>query len=304
MKSEDVLFYSQGKVIRGLWRSESTSVTRLRAIVQGPGWFGLKDAKLYERYHHAFTQAGFGVLVFDYRGFGESEGEQGRVSLADQIVDLRSAVTYLQTREDVDDEAIAAFGSGGTGGGNAVILAALDQRIRAVVCQVPVADGADWLHRMRSEDAWIGFLARLEQDRRVRARSGCGELVDPRREIVLPSAERLVTTVKSDVDERVPRSVSFEIADELLEYRPVDFAQKLRTPLLVIGVEGDATTPTDHAIRLFDAAMGPKELVLQRHTSHYEAYDKYWEVVTPQIVKWLDEYTKGRGTLTVKSALL
>jgi len=45
---------------------------------------------------------------------------------------------------------------------------------------------------------------------------------------------------------------------------------------LVIGVEGDATTPTDHAERLYDAARGPKALLLQRHTTHYAAYDRYW----------------------------
>ena len=53
------------------------------------------------------------------------------------------------------------------------------------------------------------------------------------------------------------------------------------TPLLVIGVEGDATTPTDHAEALYEAAQGPKRLIMQRHTTHYAAYDRYWEQVTP-----------------------
>ena len=43
-------------------------------IVQGPGWLGLHDAKLYARYHASFTEAGYAVFVFDYRGFGDSEG--------------------------------------------------------------------------------------------------------------------------------------------------------------------------------------------------------------------------------------
>ena len=99
------------------------------------------------RPHEALTAAGFGVLIFDYRGFGGSEGE-GTVSPHRQLQDLRNAVTYLETRDDVDADAIGTFGSGGTGGGNAILLAAADSRVRAAVSQLPVADGADWLHRM------------------------------------------------------------------------------------------------------------------------------------------------------------
>ena len=59
---------------------------------------------------------------------------------------------------------------------------------------------------------------------------------------------------------------------------------------MVIGVEDDATTPTDHAVRLYDAAHGPKILIMQRNTSHYAAYDKYWEQVTPRMVEWFVQY--------------
>ena len=108
----------------------------LRAIVQGPGWLGLKDAKLYVRYHEALVEAGFGVLVIDYRGFGDSGGPK-ELSPRVQLEDLVNAVTYLTTRDDVDADAIGVFGTGGTGGGNAILLAAADARVRAAVSQVP-----------------------------------------------------------------------------------------------------------------------------------------------------------------------
>jgi hypothetical protein len=70
-------------------------------------------------------------------------------------------------------------------------------------------------------------------------------------------------------------------------------ASGLSTPLLVIGIEDDATTPTDHAVRIFEAARGPKALIMQRHTTHYAAYDQYWSVVTPKIVEWFDRYLRN-----------
>lgn len=292
MRTTEVGFYSEGVQLAGLWRVPDQGEGPFRAIVQGPGWLGLKDAKLYVRYHEALTAAGFGVMVFDYRGFGDSGGDRGTLSPLWQLQDLVNAVTYLTTREDVAADAIGVFGTGGTGGGNAVLLAEADPRVRAAVSQVPVADGRDWLHRMRPEHEWLAFLAALEQDRRLRVTSGEGRRVHPREEIMVPTPERRATTVKADVDDRIPTAVPLSAAEQILAYRPIDAAARLTTPLLVIGVEGDATTPTDHAEQLYAAARGPKSLVMQRHTTHYAAYDRYWELTTPRIVEWFDTYVR------------
>ncbi len=296
MQTTAVEFFSEGERISALWRTPDAPEGPLRAIVQGPGWLGLKDAKLYVRYHEALTAAGYGILVIDYRGFGDSGGER-ELSPRRQLEDLVNAVTYLTTREDVDADAIGTFGTGGTGGGNAILLAGADPRVRAVVSQVPVADGRDWLHRMRSESDWLAFLAALEEDRRTRVTTGEGRRVHPREEIMVPTAERRTTTVKADVDDRIPNAVSLAAADEILAYRPIDAAEKLTTPLLVIGVEDDATTPTDHAVALYEAARGPRRLVMQRHTTHYAAYDRYWTTVTPLVVEWFDEHLRNGGVV-------
>jgi uncharacterized protein len=300
VRSEDVSYFSEGTRISATWRTPDQPRGRLRAIIQGPGWLGLRDAKLYVRYHEALTAAGFGVLVIDYRGFGDSDGDRNRLSPADQLRDLINGVTYLTTRDDVQADAIGVFGSGGTGGGNAVLLAAADQRVLAAVSQLPVADGADWLHRMRQEHEWLAFLADLDKDRRERVVSGAGRLVHPREEIMVPTPERRATTVKADVDDRIPSAVSLSAVDEITAYQPVTAAAALRTPLMVIAVENDATTPTDHAVAIYEAAQGPKALVMQRHTSHYAAYDRYWETVTPRIVAWFEQYLVN-GSVVVRS---
>jgi dipeptidyl aminopeptidase/acylaminoacyl peptidase len=104
--------------------------------------------------------------------------------------------------------------------------------------------------------------------------------------------ERRATTIKADVDDRIPSSISLSAAEEILAYRPIESARRLTTPLMVIGVAGDATTPTDHAEQLYAAARGPKRLIMQHHTTHYAAYDRYWEQTTPEIVGWLDTYVR------------
>ena len=39
---------------------------------------------------------------------------------------------------------------------------ALDPRVQVVVAQLPIADGRDWLHRMRREHEWLDFLEAIK----------------------------------------------------------------------------------------------------------------------------------------------
>ncbi len=287
VKTETVQFYSEGARLRGFVHRPDAADDRLPFIVQGPGWLGLADAKLYAPYHQAFTDAGFAVLIFDYRGFGESEGDRGSISPMWQLEDWRNAIAYMRSRSDIDEERGAIFGSGGTGGGNAVLVAAAEPGVRATISQVPVADGRDWLRRMRSNEAeWNEFLARVEADRRQRAATGTGVLVHPRDEIMIQTAERRASTVKADVDSRIPTAVPLSCAGAILDYRPIDVAGRVRG-LLIVAVEDDLVTPTDHASALFAKSGIPKKLVMQRGTTHYAAYKQYAGEVIPMMIEWV-----------------
>lgn len=302
MQTQEVEYFSGSDRVRALWRTPDAVQGPVPAVIQGPGWLGLKDAAAYDRYHQGFTDGGFGVLSIDYRGFGDSEGdERGVISPTRQLEDLVNGVTYLTTREDVVEGAIGAYATGGTGGGNVVLLAATDARVRAVISQMPVADGRDWLHRMRTEYEWVEYLDLLEQDRRERVLSGVSRLVHPRNEVMVETLERKQSDFKKDVDAKIKMEVPLSMVDPLLSYAPGRAAVGLTTPLMVVAVENDATTPTDHAVAIYEAAVGPKKLVLQRNTSHYAAYAKYADVVIPLMVDWFREHLQPVDDVVVRS---
>lgn len=71
--------HSDGRRIRALWRTPDATLGTIGAVVQGPVGSATagaprpaKDTAAYVPYHEALTDAGFGVLVIDYRGFGDS----------------------------------------------------------------------------------------------------------------------------------------------------------------------------------------------------------------------------------------
>lgn len=89
---------------------------------------------------NTFTQAGIATFNFDYRYFGESQGEPRQViDVAKQLEDWRAALAFLRTRPEVDAQRIALWGSS-LGGGHALSIGAEDAGVRAVVAQVPHVD--------------------------------------------------------------------------------------------------------------------------------------------------------------------
>lgn len=304
MGIEQVRFYSHGAALAGtlFLPDRAGDDAPVPAVVQGPGWLGLRDAKLYEPYHEALLEVGIAVLVFDYRGFGDSEGDATYLDPRTQVDDYRSAATYLETRGEIDARRLGAFGSGGTGGGNAIMAAGLDDRFKAMVSQVPIADGRDWLHRMRREHEWLEFLERLRVDRLERARTGNGEMVAPRDGIMVPTPERKTTTIKADVDQRVPSQVALASAEAIFDYRPIDVVDRISPrAAMFICVENDATTPEDHSFALYERAGGPKRLVVQTGTTHYGAYAQYRDLIAPMIAEWFSCYLVA-GEVQVREA--
>jgi hypothetical protein len=287
---EEVRFHS-GDASLGATLKSPDADPPFPAVIQGPGWLGLRDANAYKPYHDALVAAGIAVLVFDYKGFGDSTGDATFLDPMSQVADWQAAVTYLETRSDIDSKRVGAFGSGGTGGGNAIYAAAIDGRIGPVVSQVPISDGRDWLHRMRREYEWLEFLEQIRADRRRHAETGEWTMVPPREGIMVPTPERKASTIKADVDDRIPSLVKLASAEAIFAYRPIDVVDRIAPrALMLIAVEHDATTPEDHSFALYERAGSPKRLVLQTGTTHYAAYAQYRDVVNPLIVDWFRRY--------------
>ena len=130
-----VSFDSGGVGLVGHLHCPTDATGKVPCVVMGHGFSGTQD-RLFANAER-FVGAGFAVLTFDYRTFGESGGQPRQlVSIEGQLEDWRSAIRFARTLEGVDLERIALWGSS-LGGGHVVCVAAEDPRIAAVVAQVP-----------------------------------------------------------------------------------------------------------------------------------------------------------------------
>lgn len=109
-------------------------------VVMAHGFGATKDAGL-EPFAERFAAAGSDVLVFDYRGYGTSDGEPRQdVHHLRHREDYHSAVAAARALEGVDPDRIVVWGSSYSGG-HVIAVAAQDPRIAGVVSQGAAMDG-------------------------------------------------------------------------------------------------------------------------------------------------------------------
>lgn len=128
-------------------------------IVMAHGLGGTRTASL-EPYALRFADAGFFVVLFDYRYLGDSEGEPRQlVSVEFQLDDWREAISFARRHPGVDPARIGLWGTS-LSGGHVIVAAARDKRIAAVASQCPMLDGAASA-RMALANAGMAMSGRL-----------------------------------------------------------------------------------------------------------------------------------------------
>ena len=80
----------------------------------------------------AIARAGYLVVRYDKRGFGQSGGRSESSTLADQAEDVRAVVRWLNERKDVDPKRMAVIGHS-EGAWVAMLAAAKERKLAAVV---------------------------------------------------------------------------------------------------------------------------------------------------------------------------
>lgn len=292
MSKQDVEFNAEGTILRGWFFPAVGATGPAPTVVMAHGFSAVKEMGL-GRYAEVFSANGINVLVYDHRGFGDSDGTpRQEIDPWAQIRDYRHAITYASTLDGVDAQRIGVWGSSYSGG-HAIVVGAIDRRVKAVVSQVPAISGYDNYRALVRVDYIDNYLALFDSDRANRFAGGEPATVpvvaeNPMDPAALPSPDSW-TWFTENSGERAPNwknEVTVRSLEMLTEYNPIDYIAKIApTPLLLMPAHNDVVAPTSFALRAFEEAREPKKITILPG-GHFDAYGPGFDASSGAALEW------------------
>jgi len=243
-------------------------------VVMAHGFGAQREMRLAD-FAERFAACGLAALVFDYRCFGDSDGEpRNLIDPRRHLEDWHAAIAHVRASPDLDAGRLALWGTSFSGG-HVLALGSRVSGISAIVSQIPFV-GFD----SRGPSLPPGKMARaLFSGLRDLARAARGAapyyvpIAGPPEEFALLNtpdamdAFRDLVPPGSTWQNRAPARVLFQ----LLRYRPLRDAAKIEAPVLMVAAEDDSLIPMV-SVEAASKRIPDCELVILRRTGHFEPY--------------------------------
>jgi len=261
----------------------------LPTIIMSHGWGG--TASMLRPQATDFARAGYLVVVFDYRGWGESDSRvvltrpapdashrtgqrftaevreiREVVDPLDQATDIFNVIHWAAGESAVDKTRIGLWGTSFSGG-LVVYVAARDPRVKALVSQV------GYMGQPITAISAIA-LAKMQEDSTRRAR---GELDYP------PPRAKEVGNLQGG-----------PIREKFLLYAPIEDVSRVRNcAMLFIAAENEELFDNkSHPALAYARAAEPKSYVVIPGIAHYGIYGQAREEATRLAIEWFDRHLK------------
>ncbi|MBW0117838.1 alpha/beta hydrolase [Pseudonocardia abyssalis] len=245
-------------------------------VVMGHGFGATRDAGLLP-FAERFAAAGADVLVFDYRGYGTSDGTpRQNVWHVRHREDYHSAVAHARGLDGVDPDRIVLWGSSYSGG-HVVPVAAKDGQVAAVISQGAAMDGLAALLEI-GRYAGVGQLLKLTGHAlRDIVGSVLGRephlipVVGPPGSLAAITAEGAETGYRSIMGPTFRNEMCARGAILIPLNRPVTAASRLRAPIFLVVAADDNIAPPS-AVRAVAAKAGAGSEILELPSGHFDIY--------------------------------
>jgi hypothetical protein len=272
---------------------------RTPAIVMCGPFSSVKEQTL-PHYAERFQAAGYSVLTFDSRNFGESEGEPRWHYDPNEIIeDYVNAVSYLLTRPDIDANGIALVGVC-MGGGYAISAAARDKRVKAVASVAGGFNIGGTFQQFLGVDGFAVFFRQINDLVQRQYETGQVQYIPTTARALsadvpiaaMPNEEAFSyydRTSRSDAPNWSNQMAASSFGPYFI-YNAIAHAPLVApAPLLIVHGTRDLFLLPEYAQETYDAAIGPKELVWIETHNHIELYDQdpYVSEAAAHVLRWL-----------------
>ncbi|MET7611016.1 alpha/beta hydrolase [Streptomyces seoulensis] len=266
----------------------ATTATPPPVIVMGHGLGSVRTMRL-DAYAERFAAAGYACLVFDYRHFGESEGQPRQLlDITKQREDFASALAYARSLSSVDGTRLVVWGTS-FGGGHAIAVAADDGHASAVIAQCPFTSG---LASGMAVPPWTSVrLTTLGIVDQIRGLLGAAPLLVPTAGapgtvalMTAPDAEDgYLNLVPADGAGGFDNRAAARISLHLLRDTPGRRAAEITAPILFAVCDADSVAPAGPTLKY--ARTAPAGEIKLYPEGHFEIYvgEPFERVVADQL---------------------
>jgi fermentation-respiration switch protein FrsA (DUF1100 family) len=270
---------------------------KLPTVIMAHGW-GATAATLREDAVE-LAQAGYLVMLFDYRGWGDSDGRvmltgarpsgggasasevrelRGYIDPGEQSEDWFNAVSYAATQPMVDAGRIGLRGSD-LSGGYVIYAAAHDTRVKAVVSQVTWADLRPSKPYQPDPDKAVA------EGNAAASRIAGGQAPYP--------ADRARFSGLG------PPLVGAPVGNKLPRWTPVDEAGGVTQPALFVLAEKEQLFSNKFNGQMAcERVQGPRKMMILPKITHYDIYGLERPRAIAAAIDWFDKYLKPPGAPT------
>jgi cephalosporin-C deacetylase-like acetyl esterase len=259
-------------------------------IIMTHGFSALKEHYL-SKFAEVFASAGMCVLMYDNRNFGESDGEpRFEVNPELQVRDLSDAIFYVQTKSCVDATRIGLWGTSFSGG-NVIVAAGMDNRIKCIVAEVPFVKGHHEFLKTIRPDLWEIIQKKYAADLKARAEGKLPAMTpvvtsDPTKSVVMKQREAydFFTSLPEWKNQVTLKSVQMSG-----DYAPINYIAKINIPVLFIIADQDTICLTDLGLNAFEKITSPKKCVMiEGH--HFSVYHEKFDISANEACEWFKQW--------------
>jgi dienelactone hydrolase len=269
----------------------------LPTVIIAHGWGG--TAAAFRQDAVDLARAGYLVMLFDYRGWGDSDGRvvltrqrpdnagadsaftaevkelRGYIDPWEQNEDWFNAISYAVTQRMVDPERIGIRGSSYSGG-HVVYVAAHEPRVKVLVSQVGSLDS-------RPVAPYQPAPAQSIKDANAAASLiATGEAQYP-----------------SDRARVVGNLIGAPVGNKLLRWAPVEDAHRITQPALFIMAQNEELfSNARNGLLACERVQGPRKAIMVPGITHYGIYGAERGLAINAAIDWFDRYLKAPGVPT------
>lgn len=220
----DVEFVADGTTLRGWLYTPDEGDSPFPTVIMSHGFSAVKEQ--IQLTAEVFVEAGMSVLLYDHRNLGASDGEPRQdIDPWAQIRDMRDAITYAQSLEEVDPDSVGIWGTSYSGG-HVLAVGGIDKRVKCVVSQVPLVAGIDNFRRIVAAEQFPELQKGIDADRAALMRgepTGTMPIasLDPAEAVAFPGPRTHYFLVEHEVGQSGPNwrnECTLRSIDRALEY--------------------------------------------------------------------------------------